>query len=196
MADWLVRGDLVAAIPTFISLCEAEISRRLRVREMISRSDAVVETQYTALPSDFLTMKSLYLKTDPVRQLEFVTNEEMARLKAERVMPGGGKPLYFTIIGSTIETLPVPSGSFTGEMIYYGKIAPLSDTTASNWLLASHPDVYLYGALIHSAPYLKDDERGMVWSSLFEKGIEQIKLADEQAQFTSGVLKARTNRSY
>lgn len=196
MADWLVRGDLVAAIPSFISLCEAELNRRLRVREMISRSDATVETQYTALPGDFLTMKSLYLKTDPVRQMEFVTNEEMQRLKSERVMPGGGKPLYFSIIGSTFETLPVPSQAFTGEMIYYGKITPLSDVATANWLLANHPDVYLYGSLMHSAPYLKDDARAMVWSTLFEKGIEQIKLADEQAQFTGGVLKARTNRSY
>jgi hypothetical protein len=195
MADWLVRGDLVAAIPTFVSLCEAETNRRLRVREMISRSDALVEAQYTALPGDFLTMKSLYLKTDPVRQMEFVTNEEMQRLKSERIVPGGGKPLYFTVIGATLESLPVPSQAFTGEMIYYGKIPALSASVTSNWLLANHPDVYLYGSLIHSAPYLKNDERALVWSQLFEKGIEQILLADEKAQFSGGVLKARTSRS-
>lgn len=194
IADWLNRADLTATIPNFIALAEAELNRRIRSPKMVVRSDATFDTQYTALPSDYLQMKSLYLKTSPLTKLQFVSNEEMT-LKKSRGYLVAGRPKYFTIVDSTIECLPSPASSMTGEMIYYGKISGLSDSITSNWLLSSHPDIYLYGSLLQAAPYLRDDERVATWSSLFEKGLEQLRVSDEQGEFTGGVLKTRT-RSY
>lgn len=193
IADWLNRADLTATIPNFVSLCEAELNRRLRATPMVTRSDAIIDTQYTNLPGDFLQMKSFYLKTDPIQKLQFLSNEEMALKKMQGFL-AGGKPNYFTIVGNTAEMLPVPNMEFTGELVYYAKLPPLA-TNSTNWLLTSHPDLYLYGSLLQAAPYLRDDERVAVWSSLFEKGVEQLRISTEQSEFTGGVLKSRA-RSY
>ena len=46
-------------------------------------------------------------------------------------------------------------------------ITRLSETNAVNWLLNDHPDVYFYATLLHSAPYLDDDQRISVWAGLY-----------------------------
>lgn len=196
VADWLNRSDLESAIPSFISLAEAELNRRLRVPQMTARADAVIESQYTALPSDLISMKSLYLQTNPVTQLEFVSVEEMARMKSEVASTYTAKPTHFSIVGQTIEVWPLPNGNFTAELVYYARVPSLSASVASNWLLSASPDAYLYGALMHSAPYLKDDERAGLWATAFEKSIEQINLAGERAEFSGGAIRARVARSY
>jgi hypothetical protein len=71
VADWLNRSDLTTAIPDFISLAEAQMERKLRTRQMISRASATISTEYSALPDDFLEVKSLKLQTSPVTPLQF-----------------------------------------------------------------------------------------------------------------------------
>jgi len=52
-------------------------------------------------------------------------------------------------------------------------LVPLS-TTDPNWLLTTHPDIYLYGALVEGAPHLRDDERVVMWESLLQQRIEEM----------------------
>jgi len=190
---WLNRSDLTTVIPDFITLFEAEANRRLRVQEQVVRADATVDAQYVSLPGDFNEMQSFYLKTSPARRLEFITVEELVKKKSEGYSTSG-KPRYFSIVGSTAEFLPAPSESFTAELVYFAKVAALSDTNTTNWLLTNHPDIYLYGSLMQSAPYLLDDDRLQVWSSMLEKFMTQIETSSEKKLFSSGVLKARVRR--
>jgi len=39
--------------------------------------------------------------------------------------------------------VPPPGSDISIEMIYYGRVAALSDANTSNWLLVKAPDVYL-----------------------------------------------------
>ena len=79
--------------------------------------------------------------------------------------------------------LQSPDGDYTLEIIYYQKIPALSANT-TNWLLDEHPDAYLYGTLMHSAPYLQADERVGIWAGKYQQIIEQIKTSDEKAKFS------------
>lgn len=196
IADTLNRSDLTSVIPHFITLAEANFNRNLRTRQMIARSDASIDSQYTALPSDFEEMRSFYLKTNPVTELKFLPIEDMQRMKSDYLESVTGKPKYFSIIGDTVEMLPSPDGAYTAELIYHAKIPVLSDSNTTNWLLTSYPDAYLYGSLIHSAPYLKDDARISLWDQLLTNVVLSINLANERAEFSGGVLRARVNRSY
>ena len=47
-------------------------------------------------------------------------------------------------------------------MVYRANIPPLASNGA-NWLLTLAPDLYLYGALLESAPYIKEDGRIQTW---------------------------------
>jgi hypothetical protein len=83
VADWLNRTDLTDQIPTFIQLAEAGLNRDMRIRPMVVRADATIDSQYTTLPLDYLEMTTLYLRTSPVTKLQFLTQEEMQLRKSE-----------------------------------------------------------------------------------------------------------------
>jgi hypothetical protein len=190
IADFLNRSDLTAVIPTFISLTEAQMERALRVRQMIERSAAQIDTEYSALPSDFLEAKTFKITSSrPIQPVEFVTPEQMD--DAQQLSAGAlGIPKYFTIIGNQIRVSPAPDATYDAELMYFAKFAKLSDSNTTNWLLTSSPDAYLYGSLMHAAPYLKDDERVAVWGTLYNTAIEALKNADQNAS-ASGLIKAR-----
>ena len=54
VGDFLNRQDLTTVIPTFIALAEADLNRSIRHRSMLTRSTATIDSQFTALPTDFL----------------------------------------------------------------------------------------------------------------------------------------------
>jgi hypothetical protein len=192
IADYLNRDDLTSIIPSFITLAEAKFNRKLRVRQMVKRATATIDTQYFAFPSDFLQAKELQLNTSPITYLQYVTQNQ-GDYGSEYVFLSAGKPAYYTIIGSQIEVIPTPDTGYTGELTYYGKITALSDSNTSNWLLAYAPDLYLYGALLEATPYLKDDERLSVWSTLYTNSIGDIEVADQRASVASTpIVRARS----
>jgi hypothetical protein len=192
VADFLNRDDLTSAIPTFITLTEAKLNRKLRTRQMVKRATATLDTAFFAFPSDFLEAKEFQVNTNPITVLQFVTEAQGNSLRASsRIAPG--KPEYFTIVGNQLEIIPSPDAEYTGELTYYAKITALSDSNTSNWLLAYAPDLYLYGALLEAAPYLRDDARIQTWGQLFTNSIEDIVVADQRASVaTTPIVRARS----
>jgi hypothetical protein len=189
VADWLNRTDLTSAISDFVSLAEAQIERNLRTRQMLTRANATIDTEYAAVPADFLEAKSFKINSNPVVSLQFETIDAIYNLAPK--YSSASKPLFFGVIGSQFLFLPVPDSSYTGELAYYAKLSKLSDSNTTNWLLTAAPDVYLYGTLLQAAPYLQDDARIATWSSLYKMGIEELQLADDRSSSSGGALIAR-----
>lgn len=185
VGTFLNRSDLTAVIPDFITLAEAQINSRIMklgpVREMMGRSDATINSEFIAIPDDFLGAKAIYLDPNYL-PLDFVSPEEIVQRKT--LYPNeSGDPQCFTVVGGELQFWPwATGGSFTGEMTYWKTIPALSVTNTSNWLLAKRPDVYLYTTLIQSAPYLRDDERLTTWGTLASAGIEDLVGADKLAR--------------
>ena len=159
---------------------------------MIVRATASITTEYSAVPDNFLEVKSFKLDTNPVTPLQFETIDSMDTLAV--TYRTSTKPVFFTVVGEQFRYLPVPDTAYTGELIYYAKLSKLSTTNTTNWLLTSAPDVYLYGALMQAAPYLQDDARITVWASMYRAGLEEVTKADDRSSSTGGVLitRART----
>ena len=192
LADWLNRSDLTSVIPDFISLAEAQMERQLRTRQMIVRATAsfAAAAEYGTVPDDFLEVKSIKLDTNPVTSLTFQTIDAMDQLSNTTYL-SSGKPLYFTVVGNQFRLLPIPDGAYTADLVYYAKLTKLSASVATNWLLTQAPDVYLYGSLLQAAPYLQDDARISVWSSLYLAGLDQLQVADDRGSTSGGALMAR-----
>ena len=76
-------------------------------------------------------------------------------------------------------------------VVYIQKITALSDANTSNWVLSNAPDAYLYGALIHSAPFLRDDERIGVWAALYQSAIDGLNRASGEARHGATGLRMR-----
>jgi len=105
IATWLVREDLTAIIPDFITLAEAKFKRDIRVREMEKRATADATTEYTGLPSDFLEIRSAHLNTSPKTQLRAMA---LSEIRSRRLGSTAGQPEVFAITGDEILLAPAP----------------------------------------------------------------------------------------
>jgi len=192
IADWLNRDDLTSLIPDLITLCEADLNRRLRVREMIVRSTGETSTQFTVLPADFLEAKNVQINTSPPAVLDYRSPEALDRYRAS-IGDTQDTPIFYSLIGDTLEVAPTPSATVTIEIVYYKKITALSDGNISNFVLSTHPDIYLYGSLLHSAPYLHGDERIGTWAGIYDAKVERLNQADSSSQHSGNTLRMLSN---
>ena len=188
LSNWLDRSDLSARAPEFIALCEDTLNRRLRVRGMENRATATVSSEYVALPTGFLEMRNFQLNTSPKQSLQYVTPEHIDKFWIGSTT---GRPQFYTFIGGEIQLAPAPDGSYSAEMDYYEKLDLATDLT--NWVLTNAPSVYLYGSLMASAPFLKDDKRISMWAQLFEKAVSELEVADSRERHSGGSLVMRSD---
>jgi hypothetical protein len=174
IAEEINRDDLLATIPSWIKMAESGFNQALRCREMVKRSTTVTEEAHVVLPLDFREMKSVKI-VDPVKgpRTLFLSSEDAIndpRLRGSWV----ADPRYFTIVGNEIELSPYrPGATYEVEMTYFSAVPSLDLTTpgATTWLLAKAPQLYLYAALLHSAPYMMEDARLETWKLLAQDAL-------------------------
>ena len=79
VANWLDRSDLTDRVPEFITLAEARIGRKLRVRGVEERATTplVGSQEYYALPSDFLEARNVQINSNPVQVLTYRTPQQL-----------------------------------------------------------------------------------------------------------------------
>lgn len=186
VANWLHREGLTSIIPDFITLVEADLNRRLRVAQMEVRATASFDEGYENLPEDFLELREVKVNSSPVRSLQYMTPAQMTEFYPTLI---GGIPEFYTLVDSQIRMNKIPTSEV--EIAYYAKITPLSDDDPTNWLLTSHPDVYLYGSLSQAEPYLKNDKRMPVWKALYEKALSDVDSADKSSRWSGATLQMR-----
>jgi hypothetical protein len=56
-----------------------------------------------------------------------------------------------------------------------------------NWLLTAHPDIYLWGTLSASAPYIGNDARLATWQTLYAQAVLAARTIDRQRKVGSGM---------
>ncbi len=191
ISDWLKDSGLSAQTDTFISLVEAQFNRQLRVPEMETFTTLTTTTDSIPLPSDFLEAKAIwtgrYSPLKPMTIYELQTN--FAPVESSVL------PEYFTnyaIVGSTMYLGLTPSASTTFSLHYYKKIPTLSAATQSNWMLESHPDAYLYGALTCAELRGWNDERLPLLQTWFGEVLDQIKTSAITKSYGGGPLVPQT----
>jgi hypothetical protein len=195
IADWLNRDDLAAVVPSFISLAEADINRRLKHWRMETRSTATLDSRFSALPADWGSTISLAMtisgKAYPIRLAS------VADIADQRSASSGasGRPEVYAITGGQLEIYPTPDAAYSAELVYLANVPSLSATTTSNWLLLDSPDVYLYGALVQSAPYLKDDQRAPIWAGLYQSAIDGLNSSSDEQRYSGSGLRLK-NRGF
>ena len=77
IADFLNRDDLTSAIPTFVSLAEADMNRRLRHWRMQVRSTAEIDAQYSAFPADWMETIRFQITDQTPSELELLAQAEV-----------------------------------------------------------------------------------------------------------------------
>jgi len=192
IADYLNRADLTSQIQNFIQFAEADLNTRLRCREQIVRSEATSSAEFVQLPSDWLEAINLHI-VGGQQPLRYITLDEADIVNKEQIYTG---PHYYSLMNGAIEIVPEPAEDIDIEMIYYAKIPALSDQATTNWLLTKAPDVYLYGALTHAAPFLMDDQRIPVFGQIYLARVQALQEESQKSLHSGSPLIARTRRAY
>lgn len=187
VADFLNRNDLTAQIPDFIRLFESRANDRVRVRQGLLRTTLVLTGQFTAAPEGLEEIESCWIPT-PYKQIGVITTLQAAE-ERERTANATGPLESVSVVGNEIEAFPTPSANTTLSLVYFQSVPALTVDEDSNWLLDKYPDLYLYGSLIASAPFLKDDDRLQMWTALHDTRLEEANIAGTRAKL--GTIRVR-----
>ena len=188
IADFLNRDDLTSVIPDFVALAEAQINRDIRHWKMEARSSGQQSAtdEYMQIPADWVETIRLHLTGTGTSVVNLVSRDSMAD-KREAQENASGTPRMYTHADGQFQLYPTPSTDTDFELLYYQKIPSLI-TNTDNWLLLEAPDVYLYGSLLHSAPYLAEDARVAVWAQLYSAAVQRLNQVSEDAMFSGSGL--------
>jgi hypothetical protein len=192
IANWLNRSDLTSEIADdFIKLAEADFNSKLRIRKMIDQSSFTIDTETEALPTGYLQVRDMYILSGNTKYpLTYQTPSQMDSTVGTSTT---GRPSSFTILGDTFRFSPKPDGSYTAYLNYYKAFDTLSDTNTTNYILTTHPAIYLYGSLFHAANFLGgiNPQQVQTWQQMFATAMERLELNDREDQVSGSPLQVR-----
>ncbi|MBW8812512.1 MAG: hypothetical protein JF588_03715 [Caulobacterales bacterium] len=177
-ANWLVRADLTARIPEFISLAEARLNRELRVR--LAESEAALTTVAGArtlpLPAAFAEALALWIVLPEGRlPLRFM---EASLIGASSLQ---GRPRSWAIDGANL-AFERPCDQAYGLVLRMLQAFALSDAAPTNPLLAEAPDVYLFATLSEAGPFLRDGDLAEAYEAKLERAIAALNAKDARSR--------------
>jgi hypothetical protein len=191
LADYLVNMNVTTQVQLFIQLAEEQFNMNIRNRLMLELDEISVSnsTEYYALPSDWLETRRVTLIDGNFRiPLSYATSQQIEIIYRNQ-SPGWWRyPGHYTITSTNLRIAPVPSNNYIIEMEYFGKIPSLS-TNGTNWLITSHPSVYLYGSLTQAIPYMlpsqADGTLATTWSTAYAASLTGLE-SEEKTELWNG----------
>ncbi len=178
VADWLHDDILTPKVPDFITLGEVTLNRRLRLmqQEEVATINTSITDRFGTLPSDFLELIDLALYSDGYPQT--LTQITLAKIN-ENATNIYAMPRFYAVSSSIIFDV-ISDEVYPCQLRYYKKLDIEADTT--NFVLTNYPDLYLYSALLASAPYIENDARISTWASLLDSAIASTIKADGRSR--------------
>lgn len=171
--DWLNRSDLDERVPTYISIGEKKIFRKLRIQEneAVVTVNTVADSGVLAVPSDYQEMINVRCGPDTLVRVD---SSQLLRMQGQGVRE---KPCYFSRVGSEIRLYPIPDDAYECTIHYFQDLSgSLVNDADTNPVLLHAPDLYLYAALIQAEPMLQteQDNSMAVWKSLYEESMMEL----------------------
>lgn len=182
--SYLERTDEAtrAKIPTFIMLAESKISNEVKILGQIQVVSSNMEIGNPVInkPARWRETVSMNVtvagKRYPVlsREYEYIRNYWPTATETS-------VPKYYAdydydhwFVG------PTPDDDYAFEVLYYERLQPLSSANQTNWLTINAPQVMLYGTLLESMPFLKNDDRLQLWQAVYDRALGALKKEDDK----------------
>lgn len=194
VADWLNRADLEQRIPEFVQLAEATLNKVVRTGHMVTKADIPLTngTRIYDVPADMIEPVFMVHDggADDGETLEQVSVQQLNWLRKR--MRDKGTPRFYAIIGRKIHFAPIADGAINLDLHYYQRL-PALQSNATNLVLTNEPDLYLYTALLHAAPFLKDDAKTQLFGNLVAQQVASAVQQQKVIQFDSKMPGATLN---
>ena len=200
IANWLNRSDLTTEIAgDFIALAEADFNAKLRIRQMEQIDEITIDAETETVPTGFISVRSLYILSGSTKyNVEYITPANLFKTKGSST---SGLPRVYSIESDdateSFRFAPTPDSSYTGYLQYYKAFDNLSDSVASNYILATHPAIYLYGSLYHASNFLGgiDPNQTAQWMNMYSMALERCENNDRQDSYGGAPTVQRTDVS-
>lgn len=183
---WLSRTDLQDDVPDFIRLAEARF-RRVLVMPDMEATVTITPAASMALPADFDSIRAIgipgYQPFDQVSPADF-----SALALGANGDPLTGQPTKMAIVSGQMLFWPTPDKAYAANMTYRVNIPALGPALDSNWLLAKHPDVYLYGTILQAEAYGWNDERVPLIKAALDEALGEVMQAGTRQRYGAGPL--------
>lgn len=206
LADQVNRDDLSADVTSYspaqldsvikraIEYSTATIQRDLmalnnghKSMEAINNSLSTtggVET--LALPTDFLSARAFMTTGAPYRVLEFKDPNSLFQTYPNTTT---GQPVAYTLIAGVAYLRPIPDGAYTTRLIYNQAIPALTASNTSNWVLASHPDLYIAAGMVELALYLENETSAAIWKARYDEQLNRLMGNDKASRWATVPVK-------
>ena len=171
-ADWLNRTDLTTQIADFITLAEADMNLVLVENKMETAATVAIASGLGTLPDDCLDILTVTMPNGDVLVPE--TDREADKFESS------GTSAAVTVSGSSLRIIPPGDASYNVTLRYRQKVPALSDSNSSNWVLASHPNAYLFGTLSHAESFLVNEDKEQEYRGKFSMALSGIAGRDLQ----------------
>ncbi|MFN3169292.1 MAG: hypothetical protein ACE37E_01210 [Hyphomicrobiales bacterium] len=180
ITDTLERSDMASYLDLMIQLAEGYLRTepRLMVREAETTVTLTPSSGVVTLPTDFGGFREAWASTSPVADLQLV---EPSVLRRDYPSTAASTPYVCSIVGSEMTIRPTTTSDIS--LIYYRKLAPLSASVTTNWLLGAFPHVYHLACLVQSEAFNVNDVRLATWGALLDTALARIKDADMLQRF-------------
>ena len=198
---YLDRTDRTTEILNWFRLVEADVSRRLglRAQDVTNSGTLTGGTNEILTPALCIAPRTLTFTTSPPRIIDVVASQKAKEIAFNA--SGSVPPLAAYVHGvnasyqTRIIVVPTPPTDQPYELLSTSAVTPLGDgtggTSTSTYLLAAHPDIYLYGTLVHCGLFDEDDPRMARWMNLYMAATGEAKKSEWRARLLLGRAKVR-----
>ena len=186
MARRLHRTDLTSYIPDYIALGEARIYRDMRVRQMETSFSSSIASGVIALPSNYKALKFAYVDASDVQRLQRKDAEWIYTNYPTR--SADGTPKFIAQEGSNFIFGPYPDSTYTVKGVYYQKLAALSNSNTSNWLIKDCPDLIISASMVEAADDIADDDLYVKWDAKYQAIKDQVQRESDREEFSGSIL--------
>lgn len=180
--SYLERTDTqtVEKIPTFVMLAEQIIASQIKFlgNLTVQTSTMTQNDPVIAKPARWHKTVSMNVTVNGEKRPVFLRKYEYLRTYAPDGSAAGVPEYYADYDYQHWLVAPTPDDNYSFEVLYYERVQPLDSTNQTNWFTQYAPQALLYGALLQSAPFLKNDARIPMWKAQYDEIMQTLKAED------------------
>ena len=182
IGDWMMDADTASnfSAADCVTLAQGHFNRKLRCRQMVTKSDLTISSGEFTLPTDYMAWKRVVEKADPRRVLEYITLDKADELYGSAPSGLGN---HFSIRGSKLIVYPTPSNDV--ELTYFARLAAFATEDATDWLLDSYPNLYLNAGMMFAAQFLHDDAKFSMQAQIVQTMIDDLNADEVISEYTN-----------
>jgi hypothetical protein len=170
VVEQVANPAIADVMPRLVQLAEARLNRDLRTREMMAQATLTIASGTAALPADFIDAIGLF----DAQGREYV-QQPVHALKEVHDMG------FYAISGASL----LCRADGDKVLDYYAKIPTLTASmTATNWLLARYPGLYLYAVSTEAAKYLRNVDEAQAMRALYDMELSEAKAGDAASRYS------------